>query len=704
MASAPRFNTATMIKIPVFARLLTCSSLLLGAATSAIADDAESTASGQSTDDNLETIIVTGSPVELTTRPNTQRIIKVAGAGNDPIRSLESLPGVIFSAGREAAPAIRGSSPDDNAYYLDFLPVGYLFHIDGSSIVNDALVQDFQLYPAAFSGEYTGAVGGVITSTSRSPNDEVGQTIVDFSLLRAGLLVESPITENQSFFLSGRISLFQFYLENLIDEEDFEFTTVPEFYDYQGAWEYQLSNASRLRLQLVGARDKAGVDFDEDSDAVLQDPGIEGGVEAEQYFNSQGIIWEGITPSSLAYTIGFSHLEENFDFAIGQGNFIQAQGHRYGIRSQFSRQRSERLYMTWGIEYAEQHIDYVGEFASPACDEFTADCRLSTATETVSGEGTVVLRESTLFLKNEFQINKDWLLTFGPQISYNDYTQNNYIEPKLENRFNLTEELVWTAGYGQYHSLPGNPGQYVEDFGNPDLDETQANHYVTGLEFLFREGLSLTTEVYYKELTDIIVARPNKETFYPNLSDEEYNQLPRFTNDGTGKAWGIEALLNASYADDWYGWVSVAYSRTERTNELTQEDFRYAYDQPLVINLVGNYQLNDNWNIGLKWRYQSGQLITPLEGALEDEQIAGFYNPLYGDPFSDRLPAYHKLDARADRSFNFTHWDMDLYIEAINLYGRDNVVDYSYENADYSEREEVTDLPTLISVGVRAYF
>jgi hypothetical protein len=96
--------------------------------------------------------------------------------------------------------------------------------------------------------------------------------------------------------------------------------------------------------------------------------------------------------------------------------------------------------------------------------------------------------------------------------------------------------------------------------------------------------------------------------------------------------------------------------------------------------------------------------VTPLEGVEEDETTPGLFNPIYGAPFSERLPSYHRLDVRADRSYDFTRWSMDLYVEVINLYARQNVIGYQYLNADYSEREDVNDLPPIASVGVRLIF
>lgn len=650
----------------------------------------------------LDTVTTTSEETE-SSQPETAKLLKVPGAGNDPLRALEALPGVVFGNGREAAPAVRGSSPEDNAYYLDFLPVGYLFHNDGSSIINDALVKDFRLYPAAFGPQFNGATGAVITADSRSPYFDDQQTIIDLSLLRAGVLIDAPVSDNQAFFLSGRMSLFQYYLENIVDSDDFEFTTVPEFYDYQGAWEYRPDDVSSVRLQVVGARDKAGLDFTDDSDYVLQDPALEGGLKAEQYFNSQGIVWDRFFSNGLSMKTAVSQLEQSFEFSIGQGNYIDAKSNRYGLRSQFMYPLSFNHELQFGGEFSERRIGYKGVFSAPACDEFSSDCRLSSATETLTGAGDFIIRETNINIADQWVVSNNWQLTPGALFSYNEFTRNSYSEPRLQSRLRLTAPLIWTAGYGKYHSLPGNPGQYTPEFGNPELDETQSTHYVTGLEYNLREGLTLTSEIYYKDITDIVVARaPQSE--YPDLTTEEYNQLARYTNDAEGEAYGAEFLLNADYSQRWYGWVSLALSRTERTNLITGDEFRYAYDKPVVVNMVGNYQLNDRWTLGLKWRYESGQLITPLEGVEEDENTSGLYNPIYGAPFSERLPAYHRLDFRADRAYQFASWNMDLYIEVINLYARENVIGYRYLNADYSEREEVTDLPPLASIGVRLVF
>ncbi len=53
---------------------------------------------------------------------------EVAGSGGDPIRGLQAMPGVAVTNDSNASPAVRGTAPGDNLYYVDSLPVGYLFH------------------------------------------------------------------------------------------------------------------------------------------------------------------------------------------------------------------------------------------------------------------------------------------------------------------------------------------------------------------------------------------------------------------------------------------------------------------------------------------------------------------------------------------------------------------------------------------------
>lgn len=650
-------------------------------------------------------IIQVESKEESQSAIGVDKLLKVPGAGNDPLQAIASLPGVTFGTGPRAAPAVRGSSPADNRYIIDFIPVGYIFHSDSSSILNDNSIKDFSLDAAAFPGQYHDATGAVISANSRDPYLDQGQTIVDLSVLKASLFIERNIDEKQGFYLSARQSLFQYYIENFLDDEDFELTTLPEYYDYQGKYQYKVSGQEKVSINLLGARDKAGILFDEDSDQVQQDPGLSGGAEFSDYFDSQSILWEKYNDEGGSQVSSISRLSRELDFEIGAANKLDINSTDYSIRSQWSSILNFQHELLWGFDYTLRDIDFNGRFDGPPCDEFRVDCRLVDSTETITSGDTINISSIDINIADSWAVNNFWTLTPGISLAYDDYTEQQFFEPKLQSRLLLSDDWALTAAYGDYHKLPDNFGSYTKDFGNPDLKQTEATHYEIGIEHQFNESWFWKVEGYYKDLSNLVISRASTD-FYPGLSTEDYNALPRYTNDADGEAWGFEFFTNKTLSDDWYGWLSIAYSETKRKNLITGESFKYDYDQPWIVNLVSNYQLNQDWQIGLKWRYQSGQLITPIIGAEDanDTDNPGLFNPIYADLNSKRLPDYHRLDVRADRSFKYDNWQMDLYFEVLNLYGQENVVGYDYKNADYSERENQTDLPTIPAVGIKAIF
>lgn len=632
------------------------------------------------------------------------KLLRVPGAGGDPLRAIEALPGVVFSSGRRSEPAVRGSSPQDNKYLIDFLPVENIFHFDGSSLLNDNVVEDFSLEAAAFDAQYTNATGAVIDTTSRAPYSDQAQAVIDLSLLKASLLLETPITENQSAYLSVRQSLIQFYIENFLDDEDFKFTTVPEYYDYQGKYHIRLNATDSLTLQAIGARDKAGILFEDDSDEVKKDPALAGGLSFSSDFHTQGATWERYLDSGGLHLSSLSHKVSDISFLVGQAGDLKATSNEYSLFSKMSLPLSISHNLRFGLEYVENHISFDGDLDTPPCTELQPDCRLEDSQERVISSDKLVIYSTDLFVADDWDITDRLTLTPGMLFSHDDYSDQFFAQPKLKSRWQFVDNWWFNAAFGQYHKFTDNFGQVAEGFGNPDLKQSTADHYLLGIENQLSDTLVWKIDTYYKTFDDLSVARLSKNhDLYVGLTPEEYAAIPRYDNNADGDAYGLEVFVNKSFSEGWYGWVSLAYAETRRKNTLTGESFKYNYDQPWIVNLVSSHELNENWTLGVKWRYQSGQLITPVESAIQDPVNPELYHPVYGELNSERLPAYHKMDIRLDRDFHYSSWNMDLYIEVLNVYNRANVTDYEYE-PDYKAKEDVTDLPLLVSVGIKATF
>ena len=80
---------------------------------------------------------------------------------------------------------------------------------------------------------------------------------------------------------------------------------------------------------------------------------------------------------------------------------------------------------------------------------------------------------------------------------------------------------------------------------------------------------------------------------------------------------------------------------------------------------------------------------------------AGTYSPVQSsDRNSGRLPDFHQLDVRADKTWDFDAWTLTAYLDVQNVYSRQNVEAVSY-NYNFSETSTIAGLPILPILGVR---
>jgi hypothetical protein len=135
-----------------------------------------------------------------------EELRQIAGSSGDPLKGLQSLPGVATSNSGGSAPAVRGSGPGDNFYYADAIPVGKVFHFGGLSVFNGDLIENFNLYSAAFAPYYDNVTGAILDIALRNPRtDRLGGKL-NISLTGADFLLEGPASDNQSFYFAATLT------------------------------------------------------------------------------------------------------------------------------------------------------------------------------------------------------------------------------------------------------------------------------------------------------------------------------------------------------------------------------------------------------------------------------------------------------------------------------------------------------------------
>lgn len=623
--------------------------------------------------DGIEEVIVSGKKKQDISHidPETEKLFNVAGAGLDPLAAVFSLPGVTFASDFGSEPAVRGSAPGDNAYYIDFIPARYVFHIFGNSIFNENLIHKFDLYPAAFPSEYSNATGAVIDVTLREPKKQPLTVTANWSFILTGAMVESQLSENQAFYASYRRSL----IDKFVDKEDGddedegrEVDKLPISDDYQLKYAWNINSDHQLSLVAAGADDTVAATFSQNSNEVQVDPDFAGPASITLGFDSQGLVWEWVPgKGDQRLKMLLSHIIEKDDVSYGTGQFQLIDTERYIARAEHGFSFTDSHWLTVGISAEQAELDASINVKYVPCDEITVYCPTVDA-EFLAFDTRLKLQYDTAYLEDQWQINEALLLTSGLHYSRDDYLDRERLEPRLRLNYAVNDNWSLSTAAGLHSQMP-ELVEILEETGNPDLDYIDAVHYVIGVENILADGWSWHSDLYLKELDNKVISVTD-----PELAD--FGKI--YTNNASGTAYGLEFLVDKKLTDKWYGWLALSLSRTERTNDYTGETRRFDFDRPVMLNLVANYQLSQDWMLGFKWTIQSGLLYTPIVDIKNNENQPEVLEPVYGDLNSERLPVYHRLDVRAEfrRPTGYGYWI--LFVDLLNAYNQENVEGYAF--------------------------
>lgn len=159
--------------------------------------------------------------------------------------------------------------------------------------------------------------------------------------------------------------------------------------------------------------------------------------------------------------------------------------------------------------------------------------------------------------------------------------------------------------------------------------------------------------------------------------------------------------------------------RSERTQYGLTAPF--AFDRPHSLNAVLSLRPSREWELGLTWRFASGQPYTPalqtrpivatVNGRLQvlrEQNGNAIFLPDFGEPSalnSKRMPDYHRLDVRLTYMRKWGEVNWQLYLDVMNLYNRQNVLGFtqSARGTEVVVTEQLA-LPLIPSVGFNIAF
>ena len=133
----------------------------------------------------------------------------------------------------------------------------------------------------------------------------------------------------------------------------------------------------------------------------------------------------------------------------------------------------------------------------------------------------------------------------------------------------------------------------------------------------------------------------------------------------------------------------------------TGESYVADYDQTHMVNAYAGYRSSSRLGLSARFRYGSN---FPLQGYF-DEVDGGYYAA--ADKNRKRLPAYARLDLRAERSFTYRRSRLTVFVETLNTVNRRNVAqgDFGINFANLVVSDLLEDgFPFLPSAGILIEF
>ncbi len=657
-----------------------------------------------------------------------EEVKKIPGAGEDALSSLQYLPGVFSTNDFTSRLYVRGGRPDQNGIYLDGIPIYDPYRLFGlTTLFNPELLDSIMLYPGGFDAQYGDRLSAVIDVENRhGVTDKLLAGSANLSLTNTNLVTEGaiPLKFPASWLFSFRRTYYDLLLEQL---EESGSNSYPSFSDIQARLYFEPSGNHRFTSTIIGCREKTDGEWDdeENNDQFdLNDAQRDTvyGIQGESVISEDVIIEYVLSRTHNSQTSSVDYLEGETDYETNLSqNLISTV---YTASSKLHYQLGGHTFMT-GLSYALSRNDVQFKLLSE-----DPRFRIPEFLENFGMEQN--FRKMGAFVQDAFDIGEKFTVRSGLRWDHSDLSGMSAWSPRLGLSYKPDDRLVFRAAWGIYKQFPSyetlqGDGYFLDLSGIKELKlkPEKAVHYLLGASFDSLNGWKIAVDGYYKKLDDmlqsgreqetILILTPEDETEY--FTRERYTFIPENTVEG--RALGAETTFTLMEGNDrpYWGMAGLGLSRTEQRSVFY--DYRPArYQQRYSVTLMGGYRFSEHWNISFKWRLNDGFPYTPVSKVIrvvEDLDEDGRFEPEEGewftyqreDPehlrYSEHYPAYHRLDMRVNYEVESARVKWLFYVDIINLYNRDNVFSYDY-NEDYTEKEEMYGLPLLPSFGMHAYF
>lgn len=610
-----------------------------------------------------------------------QEIEKNPGGNRDISKVIQSFPGVASTPAFRNDVIVRGGGPNENRFYLDEIEIPYLNHFStqGASggpvgIINVDFVEELNFYSGAFPASKGNALSSVLSFRQIDGNSDRMKYRATVGASDLGLTIDGPTGENSTLIMSARRSYLQFLFSAI------GLPFLPTYNDFQFKHKTRIGDKGELTILGIGALD----DFElnrKANETEYQRYILDYIPVQKQYSYTFGIKYKRFRNNGYdTWVLSRSYLNNSqykyagnvevdslklLDYKSGEGE------NKFRYERTVQLDNGMKFDYGAGLENVLYRNSTLRKFYA-GNDLFTDsyDVVFRTNKYSLFGQG------SKSFLNNRLSLSAG-IRFDGTSYSAEMANPLNNFSPRVSLSYSFTEKLSFNFNTGRYVQLPPYTAMgYSDSMGNlvnrdNGLKYIKSDHIVAGFELQPTENLQFTVEGFYKYYRDYplsvrdSVPLASKSADYGIFGDEEV------LSEADGRSYGVELLGRIKNLNG----LNLVFSYTLVRSEFKDLEGKYiptSWDNKHLFNLTATRKLNNNWDIGFKWRFVGGAPYTPYDIEKSSLKVAwdlqgrGYFD--YSMYNTERLKAFHQLDIRIDKSYYFDKWSLMLYVDVQNLY------------------------------------
>jgi TonB family protein len=643
---------------------------------------------------------------------SVEEIRRIPGTFGDAVRVIQTLPGAARSPLGSGLLVIRGSNPEDSAVYVDGIRIPIIYHLGGYvSVINSDLIEAVDYLPGSYNVRYGRSLGGVVDVKTKTDIPEQNRLSWNTDILDSGVSFTGKLGD-YGVALAARRSYIDLFIPYFT--QDTGFTIKPRWYDYQAKL-WKKTKTETFSVFVFGFEDILNASTPGDV-AQGSDPDAQGDLGSTYRSHRAYLLWKKQISDRWSILLQPSIGVDDVIFDTGGGFKIDQRQPIVELRAESTWNLGDAISVTAGADFIIGEYDFTVDL--PFSFDYAANYDPLAEREPLQLLGKGLGTGPDLYLNAEIHPLSDknrWVLYPGIRVTFVDlvdYAQNRSlvssydVDPRLSTRFSLTPTSTLKGGVGIY-TQPPQPFEMWRREGTTELEFERAFSAEIGWEHQFSEAIQSDISFFGKRLSNLIVDNPDAQS-----SSDLF-----FINEGIGRVYGMEMIIRKAPIDRWFGWISYTLSRSERNNYPTRtiEDdvdstpgspstgswYIYDIDQTHILVAVAGYTFPDDFGISGKVQFVTGNPYTPYEQGIYDIDQDSYFAFPSGAYNSERLPSFFSVDLRADKLFTFEQWQLETYIDLLNIIRGKNP-EFTVYNYDYTEESYISGLPFIPSIGFEA--